>query len=77
MGEDGVEKFVSTPELRSDDVIDPDPLPPGQVWGIAPGGPETGPSLYRIEVTVGRDGGVRILNTPIPSAFRESTRYAE
>ena len=34
--------------------IDPDPLPPGQVWGIGPGGPETGPSLYRLEVTVGR-----------------------
>ena len=76
MGEDGVEKFVSTPEPRSDDAIDPDPLPPWQVWEIAPGGPETGSSLYRIGVTVGR-GGVRILNTPIPPAFRESTRYAE
>ncbi len=77
MGEDGIEKFVSTPELRSDDAIDPDPLPPGQVWGIGPGGPETGPSLYRIEVTAGRGGGVRILNAPAPPAFRESARYAE
>ena len=77
MGEDGVEKFVSTPELRSDDAIDPDPLPPGQVWGIGPGGPETGPSLYRIEVTTGRGAGVRILNAPAPPAFRESVRYAE
>ena len=49
IGEDGVERFVSTPELGSDDAIDPDPLPPGQVWGIGPGAPETGPSLYRIE----------------------------
>ena len=77
MGEDGVEKFVSTPELHSDEAIDPDPLPPGQVWGIGPGGPETGPSLYRIEVTAGKGSGVRILNAPVPSAFRESVRYAE
>ena len=77
MGEDGVEKFVSTPELHSDEAIDPDPLPPGQVWGIGPGGPETGPSLYRIEVTAGKGNGVRILNAPVPPAFRESVRYAE
>ena len=77
MGEDGVEKFVSTPELGSDDAIDPDPLPPGQVWGIGPGGPETGPSLYRLEVAIGPGTGVRILNAPVPPAFRESTRYAE
>ena len=77
MGEDGVEKFVSTPELHSDEAIDPDPLPPGQVWGIGPGGPETGPSLYRIEVTAGKGNSVRILNAPVPPAFRESVRYAE
>ena len=77
MGEDGIERFVSTPELRSDEAIDPDPLPPGQVWGIAPGGPETGPSLYRIEITASKGSGVRILNAPVPPAFRESVRYAE
>ena len=77
MGEDGIEKFVATPELRSDDAIEPDPLPPGQVWGIGPGGLETGPSLYRIEVTAGPGSGVRILNSPVPQAFRESARYAE
>ena len=77
MGEDGVEKFVSTPELHSDEAIDPDPLPPGQGWGIGPGSPETGPSLYRIEVTAGKGNGVRILNAPVPPAFRESVRYAE
>lgn len=77
MGEDGVEKFVSTPELHSDEAIEQDPLPPGQVWGISPGGPETGASLYRIEVTVGKGSGVKILNAPIPPAFRESVRYAE
>ena len=77
MGEDGIEKFVSPPELRSDEAIDPDPLPPGQVWGIGSGGPETGPSLYRIEVAAGKGSGVRILNAPVPPAFRESVRYAE
>ena len=77
MGENGIEKFVATPELRSDDAIDPDPLPPGQVWAIGPGGPETGPSLYRIEATAGPGSGVKILNAPVPPAFRESTRYAE
>ncbi|MCY4451356.1 MAG: BREX system Lon protease-like protein BrxL [Immundisolibacterales bacterium] len=77
IGEDGIEQFVATPELRSDEAIDPDPLPPGQVWGIGPGGPETGPSLYRIEVGAGKGSGVRILNAPVPPAFRESVRYAE
>ena len=77
MGEDGVEKFVSTPELRSDDAIDPDPLPPGQVWAMGPGGQETEPSLYRVEVAVGRGSGVRIFNAPVPPGFRESVRYAE
>lgn len=77
MGEDGVEKFVAVPELHSEDQIDADPLPPGQVWGISPGSTESGPSLYRIEVTVGPGSGVRVLNHPVPPAFRESVRYAE
>jgi ATP-dependent Lon protease len=77
MGVDGVEQFVSTPELHSDELIDADPLPPGQVWAISPGGQEASPALYRIEATVGPGNGVRILNTPIPPAFRESVRYGE
>ena len=77
MGEDGIETFVSTPELHSDEAIDLDPLSPGQVWGISPGGLETGPSLYRLEVTVGRGSGVKILNAPVSPSFRESVRYAE
>ena len=77
IGEDGIEKFVSTPELHSDAAIELDPLPPGQIWGISPGGPETGPSLYRLEVTAGKGSGVKILNAPVPPAFRESVRYAE
>lgn len=77
LGEDGVETFVATPELHNDDAIETDPLPPGQVWGISPGSSETGPSLYRIEVTVGPGSGVKILNSPVPPAFKESVRYAE
>jgi len=77
LGVDGVEQFVSTPELHSDDAIEGDPLPPGQVWAISPGGPETSASLYRIEVTVGPGSGVRILNHPVPPAFRESVRMGE
>ncbi len=77
MGEDGIERFVSTPELHTENAIELDPLPPGQVWGVSPGSPEKGPSLYRIEVTVGRGIGVKILNSPVPPAFRESVSYAE
>jgi len=77
MGVDGVDQFVSTPELHSDELIDTDPLPPGQVWAISPGGQEASPALYRIEATVGPGSGVRILNTPVPPAFRESVRYGE
>ena len=77
-GEDGVERFVPTPELRTEDAIEPDPLPPGQVWGISPGlGEETGANLYRIDVSAAPGSGLRILNASIPPAFRESARYAE
>ncbi len=77
LGVEGVEQFVATPELHSDEAIESDPLPPGQVWAISPGGSEAGPGLYRIEVTAGPGGGVRILNTPVPPALRESVRVGE
>jgi len=77
LGQDGVEKFVATPELQSEDQIGHDPLPPGQVWTISPGGQDEGSGLYRIEVTEGPGGGVRILNRPAPQAFVESMKYAE
>jgi predicted ATP-dependent Lon-type protease len=54
LGADGVEKFVSTPELQSEDSIGGDPLEPGQVWTISPGGQDEHPGLYRIEVNEGR-----------------------
>ena len=77
MGPEGVEQFVATPELHSDEAIDSDPLPPGQVWGVSLGTPETGPGLFRIEATCGPGSGVRILNQPTPPAFRESVRVGE
>jgi ATP-dependent Lon protease len=77
MGVEGVEQFVSTPELHSDQAIESDPLPPGQIWAVSPGGNGTEPSLYRIEATVGPGSGVRILNAPVPPSFRESVRYGE
>ncbi|MDP9766501.1 BREX system Lon protease-like protein BrxL [Deinococcus enclensis] len=77
LGEDDVEKFVNTPELQSDDAIASDPLPPGQVWGISPGGQDEHAGLYRIDVTEGPGSGVRVLNNPAPRAFVESIKYAE
>lgn len=77
MGADGIEKFVSTPELQSENSIGSDPLEPGQVWAISPGGGEEHPGLYRIEVNEGPGTGVKVLNKPIPAAFRESLGYAE
>jgi len=77
LGPDGVEQFVSTPELHSDEAIEGDPLPAGQVWAVSPGSPEAGPGLYRIEVTSGPGGGVKILNQPTPPSFRESVKVGE
>jgi ATP-dependent Lon protease len=77
MGADGVEKFVSTPELQSENSIGGDPLEPGQVWSISPGGMDDNPGLYRIEINEGPGSGVKILNKPVPPAFRESMSYAE
>ena len=77
MGTEGVEKFVSTPELQSENSIGTDPLEPGQVWTISPGEGEEHPGLYRIEVNDGPGGGVKILNKPVPPAFKESVSYAE
>lgn len=77
MGVDGIEKFVSTPELQTENSIGSDPLEPGQVWSISSGDEDESPGLYRIEVNEGPGSGVRILNKPIPPAFRESMSYAE
>ena len=77
MGTEGIEKYVSTPELQSENSIGIDPLEPGQVWTISPGGFDEHPGLFRIEATEGPGNGVKILNKPVPAAFKESVSYAE
>lgn len=79
MGNEGIEQFVSTPELRSDNDIGSDPLESGQIWAISEGGADVDDNagLFRIEVNQGPGSGVKVLNNPVPPAFRESVRYAE
>jgi ATP-dependent Lon protease len=77
VGVEGVEKFVSTPELQSENSIGGDPLEPGQAWAISPGSEGEHPGLFRIETNEGPGSGVKILNKPVPPAFRESLGYAE
>jgi ATP-dependent Lon protease len=74
---DGAEQFVGTPELQTDEAIDGDPLPPGQVWALSPGGTDSAPGLFRIEASVGPGTGAKILNQPTPAAFRESVKMGE
>ena len=77
LGENGVETFVTTPEIHSENTIGDDPLPPGQIWALNAGGQEDPTGLYKIEVNVNNGTGVKILNRPAPSQFQESVRYAE
>ncbi|MGP4976732.1 protease Lon-related BREX system protein BrxL [Brachybacterium tyrofermentans] len=75
---EGVEEFVTTPELASPDAISLDPLPPGQVWGLAEGSSETGPGLYRIEAADTPGSGARgLLNQAAPAPLRESYKVAD
>ena len=77
LGAEGVEKFVTTPELRSQEGIGDEPLESGQIWTLSPGGADEHPGLFRLEVTEGPGSGVRVLNKPVPPAFQESVRCAE
>jgi len=77
IGEEGVETFVTTPEIHSENTIGDDPLPPGQIWALNAGGQEDSTGLYKIEVNVGPGSGVKILNRPAPPQFQESVKYAE
>lgn len=77
LASNGTEQFVATPELQGEDTIGLDPLPPGQVWAISPGGLDEGAGLYRIDVNLNRGSGVKIANASVPGPFRESVRYAE
>ena len=77
LGAEGIEKFVSTPELQSQAGIGDEPLESGQIWTLSPGGQDEHPGLFRLEVTEGPGSGVRVLNNPVPPAFKESIRCAE
>ncbi len=77
IGEEGVEKFVATPELRSQRTVGSDPPPPGQAWTISPGGMDEPAGLHRVEVVEGPGAGVKILNRPKPPAFAESVTCAQ
>lgn len=77
IGEDGIETFVTTPEIHSENTISDEPLPPGQIWTINNGGLEETTGLYKIEVNSSPGSGVKILNRPSPPAFQESVKYAE
>jgi ATP-dependent Lon protease len=77
MGADGIERFVATPELQSEDSIGDDPLPPGQIWVLSPGGLDEHPGLFRLDATEGPGSGVKILNQRPPAPFKESVRCAE
>ena len=77
IGEEGVETFVTTPEVHSESTISEDPLPPGQVWALGTGGQDEHAGLYKIEVNIGPGSNVKILNKPSPPPFQESVRYAE
>jgi len=63
--------------LHSENSIGGDPLEPGQVWTISPGGMDEHIGLYRIEINEGPGTGVKILNKPVPPAFKESMSFAE
>jgi ATP-dependent Lon protease len=77
IGEEGVETFVTTPEIHSENTISDDPLPPGQIWALNAGGLEETTGLYKIEINKNPGSGVRVLNKPVPPQFQESVRYAE
>lgn len=77
LGEDGIETFITTPELHSENTINDDPLPPGQIWALNAGGQDDSTGLYKIEVNIGPGSGVKILNRPAPPQFSECVRYAE
>ena len=73
----GIEQYVSTPELHSENTVGQDPLPPGQVWAIGPREENEGNGLYKIEVTATPGSSIRLINVKAPSGLRESIRAAE
>ena len=77
IGLDGIEQYVSSPELHSENGIGQDPLPPGQAWAVGQGDQNEGSGLYKIEVTVTPGSSIRLINVKAPSGLREGLRAAE
>jgi len=76
MGPDAVEQFVATPELQSANEVGADPLPPGHVWAVSPGGQDEGSGLFRLEVNDAPGSGLRLANVQPPGPLRESVTTA-
>lgn len=57
--------------------IGDEPLECGQVWVLSLGGDEEHPGRFRLEVNEGLGSGVRVLNNPVPAAFKKSIRCSE
>jgi ATP-dependent Lon protease len=76
LGEDGIEQYVSTPELKSKNFIGEDPLEPGQAFAFSPGHEDENPALYCVEINEGPGTGKKILNKPVPKPFQESVDFA-
>jgi len=77
LGFDGIEQYVTTPELHRENAISPEPLPPGQCWAVGPDEEGGGSGLYKIEVTVTPGSSIRLINVKAPAGLRESLRAAE
>jgi len=76
LGLGAVEQFVATPELQSENLVGTDPLPPGQVWAVSPGGQDEGSGLYRLEVNDTPGSGCKLANVQPPAPLRESVTAA-
>ena len=76
IGGEGMEKFVSTPELQSSGSVSGDPLEPGRVFAISCGDEEEAPGLYRMEVNEAPGSGINILNHPVPRNFKAGLQRA-
>jgi len=70
IGENGVETFISTPELHGENTITEGPQPPGQVWSINLVGLDDNVGLYKFGVNTTQGSGIKILKRPVPPQFR-------
>ncbi|MFQ5572548.1 MAG: protease Lon-related BREX system protein BrxL, partial [Rhodothermales bacterium] len=73
--ETGEERFVGVPEQGGQDLISPDPLPPGTVYSASVSGDGT-VGLYRIEITTAAGTGKLKLAGGVSGAMKESINRA-